>query len=255
MATFYVIGIGSKAQHGKDTTADFIKNMRDNVFIYHWADPLKLEARNLERENPLVKRCFDIDKNRWGYFILDVENDYKFYWEKDVPKLHSIMEDRDIDIYWGMNGNGFDELKDGPMLQFWGTDFRRNLFDQKYWVDKINSDINMLYNFNFDKDSEEDTYVLIPDTRFENEYNNVKDVWNNSELNCVGIYLNITRYNEDGTIFSSGDRDPKHPSEIGLDGVEPDYLIKNDGDLETLNAKVVNFLFDIEMKQVWSDDV
>ena len=246
MATFYVLAIGSKAQHGKDTTANFIKDIRKNVHIYHWADPLKSEARNLERNMPLIKRCYYEDKDKMAYYILDEGNTVKFYWEDDVPTLHKLMNERDIDIYWGMNGNGFDEHKDGPMLQFWGTNFRRNLFDQMYWVDKINTEIEMLYDFRFDKDAHENFYVIIPDTRFENEYRNITENWNNSENNTVGVYVNVTRYNKDGSKFSSGDRDPNHPSEIGLDNIEPDYLIKNDGDLKDLAEKVIDFTYELE---------
>ena len=242
MATFYVIGIGSKAQHGKDTVANFIKNKKKNVFIYHWADTIKSEVRNLERSVPLIKRCYYEDKKKMAYYILNGNNDVKFYWETDVPMLHELMNERNIDIYWGMNGNGFDEYKDGTMLQFWGTDYRRNLFDQLYWINKINTSLEMLYSFRFQKNGKENFYIVIPDTRFENEVENIKTMWTNKDNKTVGLYLNVTRYNKNGIDFFSDDRNPNHPSEIGLDGILSDYKIKNDGTLNQLDKKVDKFL-------------
>lgn len=51
-----------------------------------------------------------------------------------------------------------------PMLQWHGTDFRRNLFGDDYWIRKVS-----LKLIEWSKDSKAPYLVIIPDVRFQNE--------------------------------------------------------------------------------------
>ena len=122
------------------------------------------------------------------------------------PKLYKIFSDRKIDTYWGM------DEKDSEMLQFWGTDWRRACFDRNYWVTRLMEKIDYL-SFSPDLD-----YILIPDTRFLNELDAVK--------NRNGVYIKVIRYNLDGSEYRDPSRDPEHSSETELENTEPDMCIK-----------------------------
>ena len=51
------------------------------------------------------------------------------------------------------------------LMQWWGTEFRRNMVDKDYWIKKVQSWI--------DKHPEVDV-ILIPDLRFKNEIEWIK---------------------------------------------------------------------------------
>lgn len=50
-----------------------------------------------------------------------------------------------------------------PLLQVWGTEYRRKLFGKNYWVDQVHNTIK--------QDTEVSSGYIIPDVRFESEYN------------------------------------------------------------------------------------
>lgn len=255
---FYVIGIGHRAQQGKDTVAEFIKEHQKNVHVFHWAQPLKDEVMNKERKYPLITAVYDRDSvgnvSILGYNILvkPTKGKYNFYYIEEVERLHKIFCDRELSIYWGMDGTGYDEKKDGEMLQFWGTDFRRNKFSETYWVDKINSEITDLsYDFLSENNNGyiENVFVLVPDTRFENEKNCLDLNWNYGKYN-KSIYLKIERFNKDGSRYYCPNRDRNHPSEIGLLNTTPDYYIKNDSSLDSLKEKSIEFITRLKKDQI-----
>ena len=225
----YLIGIGHRARSGKDSVANFITQKRKNVITYHFADPLKEEVMNKDRNIPLIYR----EKSRWSdhywYSIWSHDNEYRTIVESSLPFLHKIFEDRQIQEYWGMNGNGCDEHKDSLMLQFWGTNWRRQKFGSNYWINKVEDYFrNNFYNKQFNGDA----YFLLPDTRFKNEVAWIKSM--GSEV-LTSLYVKVVRHNEDGTPYYDPDRDPNHPSEVDLEGVEPDYLIEaKSGDMQSL---------------------
>jgi len=236
----YVILIGNKARQGKDTVAQYMKKHLDNVHIIHFADPLKMEVMNKMREFPLIQQspeCYtllDTYDNPEGYYPK-----FKFLDKAEVPYLNEIFNKRKIDVYWGMDGNGFDKHKDGEMLQFWGTDFRRKLCDENYWVNVIDQWIkkirdnseNVLYNG-------KNVYICIPDTRFKNEYEYLKTLPSTS---YIGVFAKVERF-KNKTRFVASDRDPMHESEVNLDDVEPEYVIKNDKTLKNLEKETLKFI-------------
>jgi hypothetical protein len=52
-----------------------------------------------------------------------------------------------------------------PILQWWGTDFRRNLTSEDYWLRVFSAKVSILPN---------DSLILIPDVRFPNELQLIK---------------------------------------------------------------------------------
>ena len=235
----FLIGIGHKARQGKDTVANFIKklNTPENVFIYHFADPLKEEVMNTDRRYPLIYRDKQHILDKYWYSIQSVDSEYITTPEEKVPFLHKIFKDRGIDIYWGMDGNGSDTKKDSSMLQFWGTNWRRQRFGDDYWVSRVEEYFRK--NF-YNKQFIDNAFFLVPDARFPNEVQWIRD-WSNESV--MSVYLDVVRKNEDGTQYYDPSRDKNHPSEISLDGITPDYTIEaKSGDLKTLELETEKFM-------------
>lgn len=242
MKKVFIIGFGSKARQGKDTSAEFIKELRKNVHIIHFADAVKEECSNPKKEFPLISET--IVNGVPMYLLLDRDNKFQMFYKEQLPKLQKIFDDRGINQYFAM------ESKDGEILQFWGTEFRRMQVNDRYWINKVDEKIqNILANVD---GSDEPVYILVPDTRFKNEFNYIKS-WDKSVF-AKGIYVNVRRYNEDnqGSRYLATDRDPNHPSEIGLDDVEPDYYL-DAFNLDELKRKVALLLHRIELGECIED--
>lgn len=104
------------------------------------------------------------------------------------------------------------------ILQGWGTDFRRELDWDKYWLDKLAAKVKLLPN---------NSLVIIPDVRFLNETNMIKT--------AKGTLWKIERVT---TMESLKDN---HPSETSLDNYGGfDRVIKNFGTIEELKTQVIN---------------
>lgn len=111
-----------------------------------------------------------------------------------------------VDAYWDMT----------PVeaLQKVGTNLFRDGFDEDFWVKSAVKKINKLRR------------VVISDVRFPNEVEAIHDLG--------GIVIRVDRPNRPDT-----GRDPNHPSETALDGIEYyDSLILNDGTLSEYHDKI-----------------
>ncbi|MFC1562847.1 hypothetical protein ACFL4Z_02210 [candidate division KSB1 bacterium] len=203
-----IIGIGNKARQGKDTAADFLKR-RYGFIVIHFADALYDECKNCtilysERERAFYMRCYDEDYSK---FINLPKHIVRWIKSKGI-KESGLPFDAQF-IYKGMRE------KDSSLLQFWGTEFRRKLFEWDYWVNKVKDII----------DKAPDKDYVIPDTRFRNEARFIKvyggEVWK------------VIRPNYDII-----DRDPRHKSEVDLDNWRYDEVIINDETIEELYKKV-----------------
>jgi len=231
-----LIAMGNKARQGKDFCANIIMQTQPFTIIMHWADALYDELRNKDRRFPLVY----LDKHFINLLINYQDGAAEYY---AIPKsdvqskfLLDIFKKRNISEYWGM------DEKDSEMLQFWGTNFRRNYFSENYWVDRtvdsINSYISVIENDIYFRDNI--YYIIIPDTRFKNEYAMVKHLG--------GYYVNIERYNLDERRFIAEDRDPRHLSECDLDDVRADFNIQAmSGDTNQLEIQTKRMLIKIKM--------
>lgn len=237
----YLIGLGHRAQNGKDSVANFIKQQVKNCEIFHFADPLKKEVMNTERKIPLIYRHKSKYANHYWYNVWSHDGEYRSIAEESLPFLHKIFEGRKIDEYWGMDGNGNDEKKDAPMLQFWGTEWRRRRFADNYWIQKVE---DYFFNNFYNKQFVGDAYFLLPDTRFKNEVKWIRDMDNSNDREEVSShYVKVVRYNDDNTPYYDPSRDPNHQSEVDLEGVKSDYLIEaKSGEMEVLEKKSKEFL-------------
>lgn len=108
-----------------------------------------------------------------------------------------------------------DELR--LLLQAWGTDFRRNLCDEDYWVKKMLMKIQPILSTVHT--------VIIPDVRFKNEADMVH--------NLNGYLLRIDRPIDSKDV---------HVSETELDHFIFPNVIVNNGSLENLKSEVTKFL-------------
>lgn len=173
-----VFVISGKAQNGKDTVADMIKNEIDfttdrQTLIIHYADLLKYICRQ--------------------YF-------------------------------------GWDGVKDEygrSLLQRVGTDVVREQ-SPDFWVSFVASFLTLFKN--------EWDYAVIPDCRFPNEIDFLKD----AGLDVTHIHVERPGYDNGLT-----EEQLRHPSETALDGVEPDVTIVNNGSLAQLRHAVDNFVKEI----------
>ena len=86
-------------------------------------------------------------------------------------------------------------------------------------------------------------YVIIPDWRFQNEFDAIMDY--NSDV----VTIRVERYDENGYIYinpNMTEEQRNHISETELDKFPFDYVIENRGDLEELQDDVLTLLEDIK---------
>ena len=163
-----VIVISGKAQHGKDTTAGYLKEFLEEqgkkVLIAHYGDLVKY----------VCKTFFDWD--------------------------------------------GQKDEKGRTLLQYVGTDCIR-VKAPDYWAGFI-CDILSFFPNEWD-------YVLIPDCRFPNEIEVVKECFNNV------AHVRIIRETP-GWTSPLTEEQQNHPSETALDGYDADITVYNDSTLENL---------------------
>lgn len=118
------------------------------------------------------------------------------------------------------NWNGEKDEFGRTLLQRVGTDVIRKE-KPDFWVDFI-EEVTSFFDETWD-------YILVPDTRFPNEVERLKTP--TSKVTHVRVLR--PKFTSPLTIEQQ-----QHPSETSLDNAKYDYLIVNDGDLETLKQKV-----------------
>jgi len=203
-----LIGIGHKARQGKDTAADYLSKKYGAVII-HFADALYKECEHAEILYKEASSSLWLKPPGEPYFHYPRPPQAFVEWMCEKGERKSGLPfDADI-IFGGM------KKKDGVLLQFWGTEFRRKCFAWDYWVDKVRAYI----------DTHQESDFIVPDTRFINEAKMIKEMG--------GALWKIDR-----TGYVADDRDPNHPSEVELNGWEFDEVIVNDGTIAELHQHV-----------------
>ena len=186
-----LIGICGHAGSGKDTVADYIRHAHDDTWKLAFAKPLKEAAAIL----------FGIPLDAF------TETDWK-----EVP-----------DAYWNLTPR--------QMAQFFGTEMVRETASKllpgigsDFWIHRL---IMTLRGEDESCEYTEDDVVIIPDVRFQNEYDWIIDQG--------GIIIHLTRPGADGTVGIRG-----HSSEGGIVNMAPlqTYELYNLGTLEELYEKV-----------------
>jgi len=99
------------------------------------------------------------------------------------------------------------------LLQEYGTEVRR-ADDPRYWVKKVAGWV----------EDYRPQRLVVPDVRFRNEIEFVRALG--------GRYVRVDRPGVESVALDT------HASESELDGVEPDYVIRNDGTLKDLERRV-----------------
>lgn len=124
--------------------------------------------------------------------------------------------------YFGWNGEK--DERGRHILQYVGTDVVRQKAPD-FWVDFIVS-ILTLFDSAWD-------YVIIPDSRFPNEIDKLKQ---------EGFDVQHLRVVRPHFISPLTPEQQKHPSETALDDVIPDFTVLNDGTLADLDALITNYM-------------
>jgi hypothetical protein len=102
------------------------------------------------------------------------------------------------------------------IMQGWGTDFRRMMYGDRYWIEQLNTELQKAEQTGY-------KYAIIPDVRFLNEANFIRSKH--------GILIRIERM-----VFQNSDT---HQSENELDINYPwDYTIENNLGLNGLEEKI-----------------
>lgn len=122
--------------------------------------------------------------------------------------------------------NGLKDHQGRALLQHIGTDVIRER-QPDYWVNFI---IDMLTFFGDEWD-----YVIIPDTRFPNEVERIKEKFD-------AVHLRVERKHFKSPLSAE---QQNHLSETALNGCKPDELIQNDGDLNDLREKIDKLILEV----------
>lgn len=185
-----LIGICGHAHSGKDTIASYLHKTRSNTWTEPFAAHLKAAASVM----------FGIPIDNFN------DNEYK-----EIP-----------DDYW--------KVSPRQIAQFFGTEMVRNNISallpgiaHHFWVYRMEA---VLSNQLGDVEYDTNDVVVIPDVRFQNEYDWV--------LAQDGIIIHLTRTGADGTVGIHG-----HESEHGIGfphTPERNYYLENNGRLDDLYA-------------------
>jgi Phosphomevalonate kinase len=99
-------------------------------------------------------------------------------------------------------------------LQWWGTEFRRKLSGENYWVGRLGNRVLRL--------PATTKVCIVTDMRFPNEYDFISA--------CGGTTIRVNR---------GGLPPDNHPSEVSLDGYKFDITINNDSTMDDLKVRVM----------------
>ena len=173
------VGIAGYKRSGKDTVAQMLIE--------------ELQALNITVE----RRAFaDSLKEEVAHFLSEYfapEKSYEDY----------------LDI---MHSDGTEKEQFRYLMQWWGTEGRRMMVDDNYWMDRVSE---------YAKNSKY-AVIITPDVRFKNEINYIK--------NRKGIVINVIR---PGAVSS------EHASENDINDYEGwDYTIHNTSDIVALRGQV-----------------
>lgn len=117
-----------------------------------------------------------------------------------------------------------------PILQWWGTDFRRKMCSDSYWLNKWMKRVAKL---------PDNSVVICPDVRFDNERATIE--------NNGGHMIRIKRVSYDKVNGNVIDDTDTHASECDLDGQTFPITILNDSSLVALELKVRQVMYQLDL--------
>jgi hypothetical protein len=148
----------------------------------------------------------------------------KFVEYKFAAKLYEAQ-------YAIQNVLGLPNVKEGPLLQYLGTEYGRKYHGEDFWINQLKKSLNP------------NDFPIITDCRFKDELKWCKE----NGFTTIKLYRDI-----DKRIEFVGNRDQNHKSEIDLDDIpdtEYDYVIDNNGHIDDLAIKVQILYDDLRSKQ------
>ena len=202
-----LIGLGHKARQGKDLAAESIKHYYDAknaaslMHVASWKGSVRVGV--FKYATALYQEVEDYIGKYGGaeaYFserhhLPDAEGGRVV-----VPEWVTMGDPTPVPMAkYG---------KHPKLLQWWGTEYRRQYFGQDYWIKKLFATIPSNLHI-----------ALISDMRFLDEAAAIKE--------RGGYTVNVQRLNADGTQYYASDRPKDHRSETELDGYDYDYFIKS----------------------------
>lgn len=221
-----IIGFGNKAQNGKDTCAEAVQqhfnrlnelNRRHlyklsakpvNVGIFKFATALYKEVADFIGSHSnqgdvsyATETCFR--RIALGTAQVPSHDGYDVTYIT-IPKWVTMGDPTPAPGLTAYAPYG----KHPKLLQWWGTEYRRNNFGEDYWVNKLFSSIPANTDI-----------ALVSDARFLNEVDGIKQ--------RGGYTINVKRLRKDGSQYFSADRPVDHPSETALDNYNWDFRIEN----------------------------
>jgi hypothetical protein len=216
-----ILGLGNKARHGKDSFAQAI------IRYYANLDAAR-SKHGIAYKPTIIQHIAFADA-----LYKEVNNFLQTYGGKEWAagsKKEIRLGEQGILIPAWVTPDGVMQDPRAPLgkhtklLQWWGTEFRRNNFGQNYWVDQWKAAVNPKADI-----------VFSTDMRFSNEAQAVTDLG--------GFTVQVNRLNVDGSKFIDTSRDPLHVSETQLDGYNYDFKITiKTGDLVLLEDWAVTLV-------------
>jgi len=207
-----ILGLGNKARHGKDSFAQAI------IRYYANLDATKAKHGLTAGKPTLIQHLAFADAlykevNAW------LATPEGRRWRDGIKAV--VVDGAIITPDWVTPDNPLTDPraplgKYTKLLQWWGTEYRRQNYGQDYWVSQWKAAVNPKADI-----------VFSTDMRFFNEAKAVQELG--------GFTVQVNRLNVDGTPFVDTSRDLNHPSETQLDGYNYDFKITiKTGDLVLL---------------------
>ncbi|NBV35507.1 MAG: hypothetical protein EBR81_17395, partial [Proteobacteria bacterium] len=236
-----VIGINGDKGSGKDTLCSVLAKHVD-VERIAFGDALKDEAADFLSRHGLVDAALSLmEKNCTPEVLFQITTDsYGAVAPAFDPAVFAAVQDKTADVRFFANlfaecssfthsawSQSVRTLMDSPtrkesfrvLLQWWGTEYRRNQHLPSYWTDIVQDKIAVAKS--------KGKVVVLTDVRFPNEY----DV---PRLYQDNLLVKVIRPKD-------GEAKDAHISENALANHEFDVTIVNDGTLEVYEQKIVAY--------------
>jgi hypothetical protein len=233
-----IVGIGHRARNGKDTVAEYLSKAYGWV-VLHLADALYEECRRSTicyRESSQGLRQLFIDGMVFNSHAEEPQDRLRALFEQASSWIKGRLyypQEQGIEgptawkswLWPGMI------QKDGELLQWYGTQFRRAFFGEDYWIRQLHRRLDAL--------PQDVPGVVIPDVRFRNEVAYLRALGQSGSPHALQrgtpqvVLWKVERPE------APLDRDAQHESEMDLEGYgEWDAVISNDGSLDQLYERV-----------------
>lgn len=237
-----LIGIGHKARRGKDTVAQVLKDFYGYA-VLHFADALYGECRrahitvakrNHEMEDHELYLINGVSVEDLGETLADgtgMDEHTRFIARSKRQRalyfrMDEWMAERgglqrgEADPDWAWFTFGGMTEKDAPLLQWWGTEYRRAFYGDDYWIRRLEEAWRQ-------RQAAGETHFVVSDVRFPNEA-----AWIRAH---GGVLWKVDRAEP----LEATGRPADHPSETALDGFDWDRVISNEGaERDLMNAVV-----------------